>query len=223
MQKTSLSCLCLLILIGGLKLNGQPLDIEKLDEKTLIFPTNVIKTNPLALIISQIPFTGEARLMYERAFSHRNATMVGISYVFPNFLIIDSLQALSNRLNLTISMAGFRVQAAQKVYLSSKKRAPYGLYIAPHASVYSARIYIRQNRSFYLNTVFTNVSLIAGYQIIIMDALALDVYTGLGYRYNFLNEKNGVGMPLTTTSLHTDFPYRSHVKLTFSINAGIFF
>lgn len=190
---------------------------------------NVVKTNPFALLISQIPFTGEARLLFEHMLTARQSTTFGLSYVFPNFIIRSTLEDLNNQYNVELRLRGYRVQGGYRFYLSNKSFASDGFYIGPHASLYSAKLYEKNFKDGYLQINFANINLLWGYQVLLWDFFAIDTYMGVGYRNNFdiVKESSAPNAPVTFNSIANtpDFAllYNSNFKFSFSVNIGFVF
>ncbi len=178
---------------------------------------NMVKTNPLALIWSQIPFTSEARFMYERVGGLHESTMVGLSYVFPSPYFKLFWDSLETDLGYQISTLGYRVQAGQKFYLLNKQRAPNGFFIMPHASYNNLRITLKDLKGYYAHFIFFNVSLLAGYQLVLFDLLTIEAYTGAGWRDNYVL----YGDP-NTVKVDLDEIVRGF-KFTFAMQCGITF
>ncbi|MCH8904969.1 MAG: hypothetical protein IIA45_13770 [Bacteroidetes bacterium] len=189
-------------------------------------PVFIVKTNLLATIISQNPFTGEARLMFEKPLSARDASVFSLSYVYANPIYRVTFKQAFDSLGLDVRVNGYRVQWAQKIYFTGNLRAPLGFYIGPHASYYTTKISPKGEKYVYATFNFFNVNLISGYQFTLYDMLAIDFYGGLGYRYNYVRERDGLGSPIITHKLEEldiwkfyNFP----VKISLCINAGYAF
>ncbi len=222
-------CCCLYVLGRGQStISGRSAFESELPEFQKV-RISVLKTNPLAMIISQIPIAGEVRGLYERMLSANQSTMVGVSYNFPNFLMKEIIDSFNVSTNLKLRMSGFRFQAAYKFYLFGQYEdfLPQGFYLGPHASYNYVKLYEAQHRDAFLKVTFTNVSLIAGYQVLIAKTIAIDTYIGGGYKYNFDEVKNIRTAPVSFSKISGD-PGLSQFfgegfKFSLAVNVGWYF
>ena len=146
---------------------------------------NVLKSSPLAAIISQIPITAELRAMYERVLSPKQSTVVGISYLYPNFFFRDTLAKWNDSLGVNFKLNGLRLQAHQRFYLLRYHDAPSGIFVGPQASYSMVKLNNKGKRDDFVKVVYLNVNLIGGYQVVI-GRFVFEAYTGIGYRDNYL-------------------------------------
>lgn len=180
---------------------------------------NVLKTNPLAVLWSQIPFTGEVRATYERVMSLDQSSVISLSYVFlsPVDIVREFVRDMEDSLGVNILVRGARVQAAYRFYLSSDEPAPYGIYIGPHASVNGLNLAVKGFPNDYINIYYANAGFLAGYQFRIGPLFVGDVYIGAGYKYNFAEEHSADKFRPSQFELGKGF------KPSFSMNAGCAF
>ncbi|MCH8331158.1 MAG: hypothetical protein IH946_07230 [Bacteroidetes bacterium] len=191
-------------------------------------PLHVFKSNPLAMIWSQIPLTGELRLLYETVHSPKRTSVFGLSYIYLSPLLRDSYDSLLQNLPFEPKINGFRIQGAVKHYILGTWLAPYGFYMGLHSSFNTVKIYIPKNspyrslyNNYYAKITFINASVIGGLQIILFKTIALDVYGGLGYRYNFVQEFEYPNIKSRKFDTETGVP--QWLKISFSTNIGIAF
>lgn len=192
---------------------------------------SVFKTNPLALIIGQIIYTGELRLGYEYMLTPKQSIQVAASYNFLNVFVKSTFDSLNVTVNNQIGTWGYRLQLSYRYYLySTQDFKPEGFFVSPHVSINRFRLYERGNYSQYFSEDnFFNVNLLVGYQQILWDRITGEIVLGIGYRNNFIKERLGAGAPLRTykpqrTAVSTvDQIYYNAFKPTFKIEFGITF
>jgi len=194
---------------------------------------NVIKTNPLALIMGNIPiYTSEARLVNETTVSLYQSVFFGASYLFksPLFTALEQDTAI-NPDGIKHTVSGFRVQAGYKFYINGwmehkrknlKGLAPKGLYMGPHISYATCKISTAfyKSKDIYYRISFFNVNLQAGYQLI-AGRFALDAFTGVGYMNNTVvyHDSNKANYPVDTSN--DGYFYNSNIKIVLGVNLGL--
>lgn len=213
-----------LIVINFFTLTSKSQDME---------PPNVIKTNPFAMLWTVIPFTGELRIVYEKAIiqdhqvkfkgvTRKHAIMVAASYLGASPLFnLDNIYSLTGS---KISTNGFRGQFAYKFYITHKEvSAPRGFYIAPHISYAYAKFQAKDNIIDYLSVSKANGNLLFGYQVIGKKVFAYDIFTGIGYKVT--NTKLGLGESLSNFNLFgfNNNSINSGMKFSFGMNIGVAF
>ena len=187
-------------------------------------PLNHIKTGPFALLLSQIPFTGEARLLYERVVAPLQASQIGISYIYRTPLLPDTFS-----LDPDLVVRGFRLQAMHKFYVVGELFDGRVLYLGPLASFNRVKLYMKDDPYNWFSFNYTNLSLVFGFQEVFFKVLTVDTYMGMGYRYNFMLEKEFDEFAPERLPIPTDLP-RSNIlspnnpiKFSFAINMGYSF
>lgn len=203
---------------------SQNFSMDSLLKEKQQYPRNILKTNPLAVIWSQIPLSGEIRMMYERVTNPNDAAVIGISFIIPSILIADTIRAIEKQLGINLKMYGFRIQIEKKFYLSpiNNGKAPKGIYVAPHASVYTSRWYIKGQENRFFQANFCNINFLVGYQLLLWKTIALDACAGLGYRYNYYLEGNSQNpFPIDKGDDFLEIP--NWLKISLVVNAGIAF
>ena len=166
----------------------------------------VYKTNPFALLWGSIPFSSEFRLIREDVIAPQQSLQVGISYLTkgPFIRLIEQAMKANNpggMGNYEIIFNGFRFQATYKWYLndffngifSSDTHAPQGIYIAPHLSYSQAKLTLKPlaARQVYIDMIHFNTGLLWGAQLASRRGLAIDIFSGMGYKRNVWFEQNG--------------------------------
>jgi len=193
-------------------------------------PKHLFKTAPFSLLISQIPITAEARLLYEGVHSPKYTSMFGLSYNYVSPLFSDSIESWKQSVSIEdLRIDGFRIQGAMKYYILNVLPAPYGFYIGLHASYNTVKIYFPRgssNRKIYQNyyekIIFMNTSVIGGAQVIFSKMIAVDVYAGIGYRDNTQITNDPIsGISSSPINMQEYAPIGNNLKLSFSINVGI--
>lgn len=216
----------------------------KLDSIKATYPHQVrtiIKTNPTAIIVGVMPLiTSEYRLLFEFPSAPLQSSQIGFSYLgkspFIRYVENDTLKKNPNAYFLKMHISGFRLQASyrffvnkwiQKIGLSAiPVYAPGGFYISPHVSYASAKItykFANQYNIYFLVT-HVNVNLLCGWQFILFENAALDMFTGIGYKQNQWFEHNqNIVRPVPPPEDFEIPGYFSPVKLSVGINFGYCF
>lgn len=157
-------------------------------------PSHVIKTNVLPMLTGQIPFTNEYRLVYEQRTGQRTSVQITGAYLgkspFVGLVERYAINAIDEDIKLGVS--GFRTQLALKFYILNKQPSLRGFYLAPNLSVAHAKITNKNNSNDYFKATYSSASALAGYQFIIGNHFAIDVFTGIGVKYNHY----GVNIPV---------------------------
>ncbi|TVR77044.1 MAG: hypothetical protein EA412_12205 [Chitinophagaceae bacterium] len=175
---------------------------------------HILKTNPFALLISQNPLTAEFRVLYERTNGLKQSYNIGASYLYANFITRYFFNEFKDTTGIDLVVNGFRVQAGYKFYLSKDQYSPTGIYVSPHASYSLAKINPRGFINDYLKVYYINANLLLGWQFFFLDKIAVDLFTGLGYRYNYIMSKDRF-------STSEDFELLNNgVKFSLGINFG---
>lgn len=207
---------------------------RKLDEKQPFL--NVLKTNPFPILTGPIPlFTSEYRLVIEYVTGPQTSSQISASYLDKNIFIRNFFDTADKFI-----ISGFRFQATFKFFLNQtlpvlsginpQDYSPNGLYIAPHVSYAHAKgtTAFLNSLDIYVRGTQFNISAMLGYQLVLNQAVAFDVFTGIGYKYNefILNLPNQT-KPIDIKDVYGDtfitslmlFP----VKIYLGFNAGIVF
>ena len=151
------------------------------------FKQNVIKSNLIPVFMGQIPLCGDLRFTYERMLTHNQSFTLGVSYNFPNLLLVV-LPAITNPNNRTLknfSMRGGRLTLGYRFYPLKRKHAPAGLFVGPYGSFNFVKIKERKGTGDYWLYCYANASLILGYQFHLRKGVFMEFFAGLGYRKNF--------------------------------------
>lgn len=166
----------------------------------------VYKTNPGALLWGSIPFSSEIRIVREDVIAPQQSLQVGVSYLTkgPFIRLIEQAMKANNpggMGNYEIIFKGFRFQATYKWYLndffngifSTDTHAPQGIYLAPHLSYSQAKLTLKPlaARQVYIDMIHFNTGLLWGAQLASRRGLAIDVFSGMGYKRNVWFEQNG--------------------------------
>lgn len=191
----------------------------------------ILKSNPLPILWGPItvpadsgpgfPITSEYRLMYEVPVAPNQAIMVGVSFLGKNVFLklfgLDTSQFAKTLRNISIN--GFRIQGMYKYYITNKWRAPRGIYIGPHVSYSYAILAPKQNANYYLKFENTNFNILMGAQCLLWDRIAIDVFSGLGYKNNVMETH----LPGKKTIVEPVSSFLPHTKFTIGMNLGLAF
>ena len=193
----------------------------------------ILKSNPLPMLWGPIILTNEYRLIYEIPVAPRQAIMMGVSYLGKGPLFqaiwesnLDSVpkqyQAKWIQLGKDARMNGIRVQGMYRFYLTKKHLAPRGIYIGPQASYSTVKITWASHPDFYFKFNNFNVNFFAGAQGILWDVLAVDVFTGIGYKSNTYEAPDANGKILTGNATGIT-GHVENLKLSLGVNFGYAF
>ncbi|GAB5539610.1 MAG: hypothetical protein Salg2KO_17130 [Salibacteraceae bacterium] len=162
--------------------------------------TVFLKLNPLALLSGTIPvYSGELRGVAEIVASERATYSFGGSFLYksPIFepLLSGPLAVGGNNDRLW----GYRFQTEFRYYylkFTNKKKLskiliPSGLYASLHGSYASAVYRDRDNPFPYYEFLQVDANVLVGMQVMISDAVGLDMFTGLGYKNYAITRKIG--------------------------------
>jgi hypothetical protein len=186
-------------------------------------PTNIIKTNPLAIIASPMPLASEYRIMLEHQLTKETTFFVGGSYLGKGLFLSSIEQANNNQYPnnpFYYALYGFRVQGGYKFYYNGN--APKGFYIGPFISYLSSIIKEKGASlgSEYIKITYFNANLVFGHQFIIGDLISIDICTGWGYKNNeffYYTQPNGAAQDLADDIPESVF---KHLKFVFNFNFG---
>ena len=157
-------------------------------------PKHVIKTNLLPMLGGQIPFTNEYRLVYEQKTGECTALQITGAYLgkspFVGLFERYAINLIDE--NVKLGIGGYRVQAAYKFYFLKNQPGVHGFYLAPTLSYAHAKIRDTNKKDDFFKASYSSASALAGYQFIIGGHFAIDVFTGIGIKYNHY----GVNIPV---------------------------
>ena len=182
--------------------------------------TNVIKTNPFAIIWSCIPYTSEYRLMEEFRVNLNQTITIGASYLGISPLFSSKVNSNRGNGQPKAIAQGYRFQAAYKYYPSKANFAPDGFYMGSLISYSSAMLTYQQANVLqnYLRAHYFNIDVIFGRQFFFRN-IALDVFFGMGYKKDTFEEHYTNGYKYFDPK--TDFPFsKAHFKLAAGLNVG---
>ncbi len=143
------------------------------------------KTNPLRPLMGQVPFTGEYSISFEKVLDKRFSYQLAFSVVAPSPL--NRIGIPDNSSNLKeINIVGSRIKPSLRFYFFRQSEpAPIGLYWGPMASFNFVRFADRGTQEDYLHHYYTSFNLLLGYQLLVFKGFYLDLFSGVGYKYNF--------------------------------------
>ena len=182
------------------------------------------------MLWGNIPLTAEYRLVYEAPTGPYESLQISISYLARGPLALAILNsdtsnggtsAAQKKLNSELRFTGFRAQIMYRFFVLKIRSSPQGFYVGPHASYSYLKIYRPSNKDLFLQWVFMNASIQAGFQGVISHCFAIDFFTGLGYKYNYSEEHHPNGG--TITAPISIIPKLDHVKFTLGMNFGYAF
>ena len=196
----------------------------KSNKTTYRYQPIVIKTSPTAFLWGGLfPLTSEYRLMAEITSGRTHSEQVSISVLDKNIFlkIIEDVSHIPNK--YTFKVKGWRLQYAHKFYwISRKKFAPYGFYLAPLFSYTNARVSIGLNNYYkknYIGFKFFSADAIMGVQVGKMRKLTFDLYWGMGYK-NIIIENHSPNTMNGYNIKELKKLYGSSVNIAFGINLG---
>ncbi|MEZ4722215.1 MAG: DUF3575 domain-containing protein [Flavobacteriales bacterium] len=191
-----------------------------------------LKLNPLAIVASQVPGTGEARVGLEMVASPKITTQISAGYLFKSPVFNALLQDTSNFYK-NFEFPGYRVQAQLRYYFFKLNRQqelsriykPSGLYISGHASYAQASLKPKNSGSVpRIDFSHLNINFIAGVQLLYKDNLGLDVYGGIGYKQNTIAAFDSRGRKefIDASQFGLLYAYPLKVTLGASLVFGVF-
>ncbi len=213
-----------LLLIGGKSRAQDSLRALLLKDRQ----KQILKTNLLPMLWGPVVFTSEYRLVGEAPTAPWQSVLVGVSYLgkspLANNFMSGQGASMTMRQAKNTAINGWRLQGMYRFYLTHTWKAPQGFYIGPHASYAYAKASMLSNRSQYIKLVYSNINLLAGVQCILFRRIAIDCFSGIGYRSNY-EEEHGYRGAITTTPLPGVFDsgQPGHLKLTLGMNMGMAF
>lgn len=184
---------------------------------------SVTKTNPFPMLWGPVPLTSEFRIVQEFTTHPYQSMQFGFSILRKSPIIALIEDTFQN--NDRYIIKGWRFQIAKRYYNKSKLYSPYGFYFSPSFSYSTASITSRNARAigYYITGTHYNASLLVGAQPIIFEAVAIDLFFGLGYQNKIWKEyyqSRGIIKDIDPRDLGLlDLP----VKLTAGFNIGICF
>lgn len=176
-------------------------------------PHRLLKTNPFAILSGPIPLTAEYRLGFEQVIRSHRSLSIAFSYL--NQSPIDWFTKIRSPQS---TLSGFRGQMMYRWYLSKESYSPEGFYLGPHVSysyldVSEKQANTPQKRLEFLNYMSANA--LAGYQILLGDAISLEIFSGLGVNRRIIHFRNS-----SLSDINVD---RYGFQFTFGSNLGIVF
>ncbi len=152
-------------------------------------PDAVLKTNPLAMIWGHVPFTSEFRFVDELTTARWQSLQFGVS-VFGKSPVLYLLEEQYNhkhkgQRSISYEVHGFRFQFAYKFYLSRKRFAPCGWYLAPDVSFSTVKLSTVHGYQFgsYIQATQYNLNVMIGKQSF-RKKFAIDYFFGVGWKQN---------------------------------------
>jgi len=125
---------------------------------------NAIKTDPIS------PFLGVAVLKYERVFTEQISTQLGFYYAWDYPAYEEEEYTAS----------GYAITPEFRYYLSKKKPAPHGIYMAPnyrYQKLFTENLAENSEATVINNSLAFNL----GFQLILKDLILIDSWLGLSY------------------------------------------
>mgnify|MGYP000689851620 CR=1 FL=1 len=139
---------------------------------------NVVKVNPLALLIKYYSFS------YERVLSEKTSGQVDLG-------ILDISGGDIKKEDGQVSIAGYRLGIHYRYFVThAKKATPRGFYVAPYADYGNVKISVSKFDEASQRIVSGNVDASIfgigtslGYQWLIADVVSIDLGAGIGYYF----------------------------------------
>lgn len=166
------------------------------------------------------PLTSEYKLMYEMCFAPNQSAVLGVSYLGKHVLFLmasNDTSQLSKEIK-NIFIGGYRVQGMYRIYFNpSTKQAPRGFYMGPHASYSYCKVNLKTDPDYYIKMINWNINALLGYQIVIGNAVSLEMFGGLGYKNNTMSVHN----PGKQIENYTYGKVLPHTKFSLGFSFGI--
>ena len=131
---------------------------------------NVFKTNLLS------PIVGSYNFFYERAIAKKASLQLGVGFVNLN------IGASAGSASSSTKMSGYRITPEFRFYPSSNKSAPKGFFVGPYITYQDLTLKVTNSAGVEGKASLTTFGggLILGYQWLISDIVALDLFAGGG-------------------------------------------
>ena len=161
------------------------------DENSGLPPRTILKSNPFAALKGPIPLSAEYRLGIEQVLGFHHSFVVSVSY-----LNQSALDLVTKVRSPQTNYRGFRAQLMYRIYTNKKTYSPSGFFIGPHASLSYMEVNEKivgsplRNKEY---ITYPNVNMLAGYQLIGGDFLALEIFTGIGIVRHIYGIRNSSG------------------------------
>lgn len=220
----------ILLFMSNNLLAQQSINIDSLKKQPPQPISNLIKFNPFPIFWGAIPLTSEYRLLREIPISTDQSIQVGFSYLGKNiFLAMAERQPNFgnpswNNPQTRITTNGYRLQLSYRYFIGNKL-TPKGAYIGPlisYSEAYFSDKYM-SNYQVHVKVTHFNANMLIGYQVIIWNKIAMDLFTGLGYKKNLWQENTPTNRTYQPIDIG-DIPFYSWpVKFTLGVNFGIAF
>lgn len=146
---------------------------------------NLIKTSLFPFLVGQIPWCGEARFTYERMITHNQSFLAGVSYNYPNPVLLLSALVYNTSFK-QYSLRGVRGILGYRIYPFKKSTAPEGFFAGGYLSYNFVKVKERNGNGDYFSFNYANASAVAGYQMYLGENFYGEAFGGIGYRYNFI-------------------------------------
>ncbi len=191
-----------------------------------------LKTNPFPIIQGPIPATAEYRVGFEAMAAPRLSYQPSISFLgkSPLFSLFFPDSALSGFTSRDFLIRGYRLQGQLRYfYLMFSNKGPdahmrpSGLYMALHSSYSTATLRLRSFTYPRLTINHFNVNALFGIQVLMKDAVGLDIFAGLGYKENTIFETDQ-NQNVTQLDLEEEGfgpYYSSNIKVSLGFNLAI--
>jgi hypothetical protein len=183
----------------------------------------IIKISPMQFWYGNMPLTGEYGFSVEQKTGLRTSFQGDIAYLGNGllYLLVYASDTTQTAQQDRITMMGFRVQAAYRIYLG-KKFAPEGFYIAPHISLARCRYsdHAALQKGEYSLGTHLDCSLIAGKQFV-WRRFVMDISAGITYRQKTWvdksNQKITAWNQTDIESMYPFFPGNLRPRINFSL------
>jgi hypothetical protein len=180
----------------------------------------LLKTSIFAPFSWQIPLTGEYRLAGEIMCGRRQSITAGASYLTRSVFFALSQKVGVNAGTTKVQGNGYRIQAAYKYYLVSRKYRPEGIFLALHASLAEIHFNYKGFPDDVQKLRHFNVNLLFGGQFLIKNRVSIELFLGPGYKMNTYTSLARQGYEVMNfATLGENF--RSHFKMSAGMNIGI--
>ena len=162
----------------------------------------ILKFSLIPIFVGQIDFTGELRVTYERKIAKHQSITIGVSYDYPNFILLAIGNQFSRgsggrhgggrssgaNLN-SVSVEGGRITFGYRYYPLKKQPGLKGFFIGPWLSYNAANIRDKSASQNYELVNYADACAITGYQLVVHH-FALEFFGGFGYKNNFVTHPN---------------------------------
>lgn len=141
---------------------------------------NVIKGQPLRLLLGRIPYGSELHVSYERMLAPRHSIVVSANFNFPGLLWLIPSDSVNPGRRFSWILGG-GIRGHYRFYPLRRHKGPRGYFLGPVVSYNYGKLQYKSGMDF-IRFDQVDAGVITGYQWIVLDDAVIELFGGLGYR-----------------------------------------